>query len=223
MSRKPVKPTAVLFDWDNTLVNTWPVIHKALHETFQYMGHTPWTLEETKDRVGKSMRDAFPALFNERWQEAADYYRSQYRSIHLQKLTPLPDAEEVLKDLKRLKVPIGLVSNKMGDTLRMEVSHLGWGEYFGAVIGAHDAEHDKPHAAPLLLAMEQMSVPADMNVLFVGDSEVDLEASKAAGVRSHLYGDHMTDAKIYRGFSFDEHHRDHALFRQYIAAISDDG
>jgi len=43
-------PRAVLFDWDNTLVDNWPTIHDALNATFAAMGHPAWTLAETRER-----------------------------------------------------------------------------------------------------------------------------------------------------------------------------
>jgi len=52
------RPKALLFDWDNTLVNTWPAIHDANNYTLVAMGHEPWTFEETLQRVRKSMRDS---------------------------------------------------------------------------------------------------------------------------------------------------------------------
>ena len=45
------RPRAVLFDWDNTLVDSWPIIHQALHDMFTAMGHAPWTLDECKARL----------------------------------------------------------------------------------------------------------------------------------------------------------------------------
>ena len=63
-------PKALLFDWDNTLVESWDAIHHALVVTFEAMGHEPWSLDETKARVRRSLRDAFPALFGTRWEEA---------------------------------------------------------------------------------------------------------------------------------------------------------
>ena len=47
-------PRAVLFDWDNTLVDNWPTIHDALNATFEAMGHPTWTLAETRERVRAS-------------------------------------------------------------------------------------------------------------------------------------------------------------------------
>ena len=44
-------PRAILFDWDNTLVESWGVIHEAMNLTLDAMGHVPWTREETETRV----------------------------------------------------------------------------------------------------------------------------------------------------------------------------
>ena len=63
-------PRAVLFDWDNTLIDSWPAIHSATNAVMAAMGHPLWTFEETKIRVRKSLRDTFPVMFGERWLEA---------------------------------------------------------------------------------------------------------------------------------------------------------
>ena len=50
------RPRAILFDWDNTLVDNWAVIHTALNAALTAMGHTPWTFADTKRRVRASAR-----------------------------------------------------------------------------------------------------------------------------------------------------------------------
>ena len=70
MNNEPGRPRAILFDWDNTLVDSWPVIHQSLGATFDAMGHEPWSFEETKINVRLSLRDSFPKMFGDRWQDA---------------------------------------------------------------------------------------------------------------------------------------------------------
>jgi phosphoglycolate phosphatase len=94
------------------------------------------------------MRDSFPELFGNRWEQAGKFYQQSYRSIHLTHLTPLPGAEAMLAAIPRPQVSVGVVSNKQAVTLRQEVPQLGWDKYFGVAIGATDAAHDKPHADP---------------------------------------------------------------------------
>jgi phosphoglycolate phosphatase len=207
-------PKAIIFDWDNTLVNTWPLIHCALNATFDDMGVAHWTLDEVMARVGKSLRDSFPALFGEDWQKAGDLYRKHYRARHLADLQPLPLAREVLEAVKARKIYTVVVSNKLGDSLRAEVEHMGGGGYFGAVVGSDDAPNDKPHADPVHMAFAQSGMTPGRDVWFIGDSEVDLECAKATGCVAVLYGESSRNhaeytPTHYRGFAYDAHVYEH--------------
>lgn len=182
-------PRAILFDWDNTLVNTWPVIHEAMIATFIAMGQEPWTLDQTKARVRKSMRDAFPALFGDRWEEAGDVYQKHYRANHLGKLHPLPHSQDVLQRIRDLGLFCGVVSNKKGPTLRQEVEHIGWNKFFDSVIGSDDAARDKPHADPVHLTFDKSHIKSGSDVWFIGDSDIDLECAINSGCTAILFGD----------------------------------
>ena len=73
------KPQGIIFDWDNTLVDTWPIIHDALNTTFRAFDKPEWTLTETKARVRHSLRDSFPPIFGDKWEQAGDVF---YAPIH---------------------------------------------------------------------------------------------------------------------------------------------
>lgn len=191
------KPDAIIFDWDNTLVDTWPVIHQAMVNTFTDMGHVPWTFDETKEKVRRSMRDAFPELFGDRWEEAGKKYQQHYLQSHLSTLEALPEALAVLKMIKAMGIHCVVVSNKKGPTLRKEVANIGWSDYFEAIIGADDAQRDKPHVDPVLLAFEKTAIKPNPNVWFVGDSDVDLECALNTGCTAILYGISAKDHPAY--------------------------
>ena len=208
-------PEAILFDWDNTLVDTWPVIHEAMVATFTAMGHEPWTLAQTKERVSKSMRDAFPELFGDRWEEAGDIYQAHYKSNHLQKLQPLPGAHEVLLRVKELGLFCGVVSNKKGPTLRQEVEHMGWNALFDTVVGSDDAAKDKPYPEPVHFAFRQSHIKPASHVWFVGDSHVDLEVALNTGCTAILFGAEAGGHALYtpthfQGMPYQAHVTDHA-------------
>jgi len=182
----PGLPAAVLFDWDNTLVDTLPVIQAALAETFRTYGRTSWTLEEVKRNVRLSARDAFPLLFGDQAQEAQRVFYDAFRARHLDALTAMPQAADLLEFLAGWAVPMAVVSNKGGPLLRKEVSHLGWERFFGSVVGAGDAARDKPAGDPALLALEQLGLSPGRGVWFVGDTDVDLACAHAAGLSAVL-------------------------------------
>ncbi|MEE2933017.1 MAG: HAD family hydrolase [Pseudomonadota bacterium] len=175
------KPAVILFDWDNTLIDSWQVIHAALVETFIAMGKKPWDLEETKQRVQKSLRDSFPALFGEKWHDAADVFYESFEKLHIQNLKPMPFASEMLARASQLVDVLGVISNKTGKYLRKEVKHLDWDKYFFDVIGAGDADFDKPNAAPVNLFMQKNAIAFDAVIWYVGDSDIDIETAKNSG------------------------------------------
>lgn len=212
-------PKAVIFDWDNTLVNTWPLIHNALHETLVHYGQTPWTLDETKERVAHSLRDSFPVLFGDKWEEAGKYYQAAYQRDHLVKLEVLPLAEDLLRLLHDKGVYMAVVSNKKGHNLRKEVAHLGWEKYFAKLVGSADAANDKPHRDPVDMALEGSGLSGGEDVWFVGDTTIDLECAKNTGCVPVLYGDVVTEQANgglqYGGFAVHHHaphHQDFIIF-----------
>jgi len=178
---RPRLPKAIIFDWDNTLVDSWPVIHDALNTTLTAFGHPPWTLAETQRRVRKSMRDSFPGLFGEQWQQAAGVFYERYEDIHANTIRPLEGAEDMLQSISALDVYLGVVSNKRGDFLRLEADQLGWSGYFGRLVGANDAEHDKPAAEPVEMALNGSGEGPGERVWLIGDADIDMECAHNAG------------------------------------------
>src|SRR5262245_38690545 len=88
------RPRAILFDWDNTLVDSWATIHEALNVVMAAMDKPLWSLQETKLRVRLSLRESFPIHFGDRWEEARRVYLNAFRAIHIERLQPLPGRGE---------------------------------------------------------------------------------------------------------------------------------
>lgn len=185
----PSKPSAIIFDWDNTLVDSWPAIHAAVNRTLVAMGHQPWSLAEAKRRIARSLRDSFPQLFGERWNEARDIYYRSFAEVHLETLRPMDGARELLDELRARDIYLAVVSNKTGKYLRLEAERLGWQGYFRAIVGATDAARDKPAVEPVDMALAGSGIKRDGNVWFVGDGAVDLECARNAGLSGFLIGE----------------------------------
>lgn len=176
------KPAAIIFDWDNTLVDSWPTIHAANNAALLAMGHKPWTRAQSETRVRKSLREAYTDLFGERWEEARDVYYAHFRANHLAELAVLAGRADMLGGLADAGIYMSIVSNKDGALLREEVAYLGWGHYFGAIVGANDTVRAKPAPEPIHLSLEPADISAGREVWFVGDTDIDLECAVAGGV-----------------------------------------
>ena len=187
--KKLTRPRALLFDWDNTLVDTWPCIGRATNITLEAMGHKPWTPAEVRQRVAGSLRDVFPGLFGDRWEEAREIFYRAFEEVHLDVLVAAAGTEAMLKDSAKSGLYLGVVSNKTGKYLRAEADHLGWTGLFGRLVGAQDAARDKPAPDPVHLALLQSGIPAGPEVWFVGDAPIDVTCGRAAGCSTIYVGE----------------------------------
>jgi phosphoglycolate phosphatase len=185
-------PAAILWDWDNTLVDGWAAIEAGLNATFRAFAMPEWDRATVLARVRGSLRDTFPGMFGAEWERARDIFYAEVSARHLHVLNPMPGAADALAAAARVG-PQAVVSNKQGPLLRAEAAHLGWDRHFGALVGAGDAARDKPDAAPLLMALGALGIGASDAVWYVGDTALDMQAARAAGCRAVLLGDAAHD------------------------------
>jgi phosphoglycolate phosphatase len=173
-------PRAVIFDWDNTLVDTWLTCYEAFNATLEEF-QAPFCLPEVfYKQPHYSVRDLLPHYLGKASQKAESFFYQKMHETHLENLRALPGAEKLLQLLWGRNVYIAIVSNKEGNILRKEVKHLGWDHYFGCVIGSRDTLEDKPSPLPLLTALKETHISPGHDVWFVGDSSVDSLCAKNA-------------------------------------------
>jgi phosphoglycolate phosphatase len=189
-------PRAILWDWDNTLVDGWLAIAAGLNAAFAAHGLPGWTLEEVKARVRRSLRESFPELFGAAWEDAREVFYAAVRAHHLQVLQPMPGAIEAVLAVAAAAIPQGVISNKQGPLLRAEAAHLGWDGHFRILLGAGDAAADKPDPAPFRLALPALGETAGPAVWYIGDTALDMQAARAAGCTAVLLGDAAHDGGV---------------------------
>ncbi len=190
-----MRPDAVLWDWDNTLVDGWAAIETGLAATFRAFGMPVWDRRQVLAKVRGSLRDTFPGMFGADWERARDIFYAEVTACHLGVLNPMPGAAAAIAAAGQV-APQGVVSNKQGPLLRAEAAHLGWAGRFGALVGAGDAAADKPDPAPMLMALGEMGVRPSPSVWYVGDTALDMQAARRAGFRAVLLGDAGHDGGI---------------------------
>lgn len=182
-------PQAVLFDLDGTLVDSAPDIHAALNETLASYGEPPFTLEAVTRMVGRGV----PVLIERAWEGLGksidpaerDRVVERFLAIYEPRATELTTltagASEATRALVDAGTPIGVVTNKPEAATREILSHFGLSELMQVVVGGDAGPAKKPEPGLLLLACERLGLAVDQ-VVFVGDSENDVAAAKAAGM-----------------------------------------
>ena len=96
-------PKAILFDWDNTLVNNWEPIFFAYKETLKKLGLRNQSKDETLKNAKYSLRETFPKIFKDDWIKAKRIFYNNFKKIHLKKIKPIRNAERLLKTINKKK------------------------------------------------------------------------------------------------------------------------
>jgi phosphoglycolate phosphatase len=190
-------PDAIIYDWDNTLIDSWQSVLQSVNYIFAHYGKPQWTLEDMMHKSHRSAKDMMPEEFGEQWEEAYHLFYAHVGENHCKNLMPLPFSHDVLVFFQTHQIPQYVISNKKGTLLRAEVDHLGWGHFFNRVIGSADYIHDKPHPDIVAFTLDGKSFE---DIWFVGDTPVDWECAKtsncyAVSIVDRVY-DSLTKADI---------------------------
>ena len=172
---------SVIFDLDGTLADTEPLVLGCMLETINAHGHSvdeelllkyigPPLPVMLYNMLGLNLEQAQPIYM--------DYLR-RYEETYMPRTRPLPGAEVLLDALCEAEVPLAVVTNKREDAGRKTVELLDWTDRFRTIIGADTASDPKPHAAPLLHALEILEGEPESAVM-VGDTESDMGAGRNA-------------------------------------------
>ena len=182
-------PRAVIFDWDNTLVDSWEAIGEAINYVRARYGQPTWTLPEIIRTCTRSARESFPDWFGDKWEAAFKDYYAYFDQVRARVgIHPTKGAPDLLTWLHQNNIPAMVVSNKSGDYLRQESAILGWNKYFLSIVGAHDASRDKPAREHADHALQLAGVKGGADVWFVGDSEADIACARNANLTPVLIG-----------------------------------
>jgi phosphoglycolate phosphatase len=194
---KNALPRAVIFDWDNTLVDSWGAIAEAINQTRARYGLQTWNRDEILIHCTRSARESFPDWFGDNWQKASEEYYETFMKVRERMgINKALGASELLEWLQQKNIPAMVVSNKSGEHLRHEAVVLGWSKYFTSIVGARDAPRDKPsreHADQALLLAGLEEGP---DIWFIGDSEIDIACARNAKCTPILIGT-IDDAEKY--------------------------
>lgn len=180
------KPKAIVFDWDDTIISAWHIIHAAINTTLEAMGDKPWSEDEARERIGPPAKVLFTNLFGEdKWEEADKIFLQGYKDGIGDNIKVYDGVEDLLKFANDNDIYCTIASTKRGPLLRQEVEELGFNKYFKHVVGTGDAEKDKPSKEIVDMSLEGSGIdPEKDNVWFVGDGITDLKCAKNSGCKA---------------------------------------
>lgn len=177
----------IIFDLDGTLLDTLDDLMDAVNHTLGEMGCPARSREEVQTFVGngvaKLMERAVPdGTSPADTARALDHFKSYYALHSKDKTAPYPGIPEALKTLRDKGCKLAVVSNKF-DAAVKDLAR----DYFPGLMDLAAGENEaggvpkKPDPTMVLRTMAALGTDPDRAV-YVGDSDVDLETAKNAGL-----------------------------------------
>ncbi len=180
---------AIIFDMDGTLLDTVADIGEAANRVLSYKGFPQHPLESYKHFVGEGagilIERALPAKSrtDELIGECLEMFFQEYGNTWNNHTRLYPGIKELLNSLSELPVTLSILSNKPdGFTKACANEYLDAWEFF-RVIGNSDAIPRKPDPTGAISIISELKLAAE-DCLFVGDTKIDMQTAKAAGMTS---------------------------------------
>jgi len=216
----PHPPRIILFDWHATLVDTMDAMYQATNDMLgmlEMLGLArrlvpPERSKTVADRklvdyvrqhrqlhpkiVAEkkvSRTDLLEVLFgrDDEAKEIAHEAFSRCYSHHYGDVSPFePGVREVLSQIRKLGIRIGILSNRARVFLEHELECVEagtWFRLFDSVVAGGDTSRLKPAPDPVYKALEDMKTSSGPDIWYVGDSTTDIISAKAAGVTSIFF------------------------------------
>ena len=176
---------AVLFDMDGLTVNSEPQWLEAETELTAKYGYQ-WTIEDQAyclggplSKVGKYMSDLVDGV------EDGEYFHRELVNLMVKKVTAkvnfMPGAQELLKQLDLVNVPMALVSASPRSIVDAALKHIS-PLPFRATISSDDVSNTKPDPEGYLKAAELLNIDIK-RCLILEDSLTGVTAARASGAK----------------------------------------
>lgn len=169
----------VIFDFDGTLADTIPLILESYRHTLAAV-EGPVEEEVVRSWIGRTLVEVLEERHPGRGEELVQRYRTHNLAEHDRLIRTVPGAANLIADLQRARIPVGIVSSKFTDTVRLGMRITALPEV-EVVIGLEATSVHKPDPAPLLLGARRLGV-LPQECVYVGDAAVDVQAAHAAGM-----------------------------------------
>ena len=179
-----------IFDLDGTLLNTVEDLGNATNYALTQCGFPIHPTDAYYQMVGRGIYNLFRAAIPSEYatednvQRMASYFIPYYDTHKCDCTRPYDGIPEMLKTITDRGVRLAVASNKYQAGAEKLVSHF-FGEYdFVKILGQRDGQPIKPDPAIVDQILADVPKVAKEQVVYVGDSNVDMQTGANAGVRT---------------------------------------
>lgn len=174
---------AILFDLDGTLINSTEYIFRAFEYTLKAHGQKPVPRSKIRRRIGRALTDTYQFLTE--LKDVQDLFNTHrdFQGKNLKLIKSYSSVKETIQKLHEQRYKLAVITSRWSyikETL--EIAGIKASQ-FELIVGASDVQNHKPHPEPVNVVLQKLKISSDEAVM-VGDGIADIEAAKAAGVKS---------------------------------------
>lgn len=192
----------VVFDLDGTLLDTLGDLAGSVNYALRKHGLRECSLQEVRSFLGNGivrlMQNAVKnAVEGVAFEEVFQTFRSHYLEHCLDTTQPYPGILPMMEKLRESGVKIAIVSNKLHPAVQ-ELNRRFFADLVTSAVGESETVRRKPHPDGVLKALKELGSRPE-EAVYVGDSEVDWETARQAGLRCVLVLWGFRDEDFLRG------------------------
>lgn len=196
----------IIFDFDGTIINTNALIEEGLnHFSYMHRGYH-FTKDELLKLAGKPLESQMATIDAKLSKLLVEQFRSWYSDHHNKKTSAFPGMIGLLKFLKNLNLNLAIVTNNSRASLEMGLKHLGIEDLFHFTLSRDEVRATKPDPDGLYEVLKKFDIQPH-EAIFIGDTDNDILAAKAAGIKSTMVAWSILDKETIRNLN-----PDHILF-----------
>jgi len=182
---------AYLFDLDGTLIDTAPDLSAALNHCMAVAGFSPVSEQLTRHWIGHGARVLLEQAFLHHTKKSTNNDQKiddllpvfiDYYAQHLALLSkPYDTVVDTLMELRQRGAKLAVVTNKITRLSQPLLEQMGMSSLFDLIVCGDTTDHPKPAPDSILYCLRELAVDKQ-DCLFVGDSNTDVLAARAAGI-----------------------------------------
>lgn len=178
----------LIFDLDGTLIDSKLDLALAVNATRAHMGMPPLEVDQVSTYVGNGAPVLIRRALGEQAteaeiEEALEFFLEYYRAHELDNTRLYPGVSQSLDRLYAAGKRLAVLTNKPVAMSRAIVEGLGVGARFFRVYGGNSFDFKKPHPVGVEALLTETGV-GRARTLMIGDSSVDIQTARNAGVSS---------------------------------------
>lgn len=174
----------IIFDLDGVLLDSSDAIVITFNQVLEKNDLPKQSAKFIKSMIGMHLYDMFkrvdPELDNKTLKRLFDEYINSFSKICLPYCRLLPHAKEVLK-FYHGKKKISLATTKIAEVTKIILKALDVLQYFDLIMGFYEVSNQKPNPEIINKTLNKLKIKPE-NAVVVGDTTLDIEAGKNAGV-----------------------------------------